>query len=110
MNPTTRLSLITSVAASNNQLPNQANLAPQFELTGVSYYPSADINSYLNFRDYLGILALNGAPAPGLTYQLAYAAHYISQSFEPDNVGELLYQGVASTAFHSDLDNTWKAT
>ena len=49
---------------------------------------------------------MNGAPAPGLTYQLAYAAHYISQSFEPDNVGELLYQGVASTAFHSDLDNT----
>ena len=106
LNPTTRLSLITSVAASDNQLPNRANLTPQFELTGVSYYPSADINSYLDFRDYLGILALNGAPAPGLTYQLAYAAHYISQNFEPDNVGELLYQGVASTAFHSDLDNT----
>ena len=106
LNPTTRLSLITSAAASNNQLPNQANLTPRFRLTGVSYYPSADINSYLNFRDYLGILALNGAPAPGLSYQLAYAAHYISQSFEPDNVGELLYQGVASTAFHSDLDNT----
>ena len=49
---------------------------------------------------------MNGAPAPDLTYQLAYAAHYISQNFEPDNVGELLYQGVASTAFHSDLDNT----
>ena len=106
LNPTTRLSLITSVAASDNQLPNQANLTPQFQLTGVSYYPSADINSYLDFRDYLGILALNGAPAPDLTYQLAYAAHYISQSFEPDDVGELLYQGVASTAFHSDLDNT----
>ncbi len=79
---------------------------PQFQLTGVGNYPSADINSYLNFRDYLGILALNGAPAPGLSYQLAYSAHYISQAYEPDNVGELLYQGVASTAFHSDLDNT----
>ncbi len=106
LNPTTRLSLITSMAASNNQLPNQANLVPQFKLDGVTNYPSANINSYLNFRDYLGIFALNGTPAPGLTYQLAYAAHYISQSFEPDNVGELLYQGVASTAFHSDLDNT----
>jgi hypothetical protein len=106
LNPTTRLSLITSVAASDNQLPNQPNLIPPFQLAGVSNYPSADINSYLNFRDYLGILALNGAPAPDLSYQLAYAAHYISQSFEPDDVGELLYQGVASTAFHSDLDNT----
>lgn len=106
LNSTTRLSLITSAAASNNQLPNQANLTPPFMLAGVSNYPSADINSYLNFRDYLGILALNGALASGLTYQLAYSSHYISQAYEPDNIGELLYQGVASTAFHSDLDNT----
>src|SRR5271154_5487375 len=106
LDSTTRLSLITSVAASNNQLPNQANLPPEFELTGVGNFPSADINSFLNFRDYLGILSLNGAPAPGLTYQLAYATHYISQKFEPDQFGELIYQGVASTAFHSDFDNT----
>src|ERR1700678_2994121 len=106
LNPTTKLSLITSVAASNNELPNQANLTPLYKLVGTGNYPSADINSYLNFRDYLGILALNGAPAPGLSYQLAYAAHYISQAYTPDNVGELIYQGVASTAFHSDLDNT----
>src|SRR5208283_884058 len=109
VNPTTRLSLTTSVSASNNELPNQNNLTPEFELKGVTNYPSADINSYLDFRDYLGILALNGAPAPNLTYQLAYATHYISQSFEPDNVGELLYQGIASTAFHSDFDNTLQA-
>jgi hypothetical protein len=106
LNPTTRLSLITSVAASDNQLPNQANLAPQFMLAGAGPEPSADINSYLNFRDYLGILAINGAPTSALTYQLAYSSHYISQDFQPDKVGELLYQGVASTAFHSDLDNT----
>ena len=106
LNPTTRVSVITSFAASVNQLPNQAGLLPEFQLTGATIKPSADINSYLNFRDDLGIVALNGAPAPGFTYQVAYAAHYISQSFEPDNVGELLYQGVASTAFHSDLDNT----
>src|SRR5277367_609883 len=109
INPTTRLSLTTSVSASNNELPNQNNLTPEFELKGVTNYPSADINSYLDFRDYLGMLALNGAPAPNLTYQLAYATHYISQSFEPDNVGELLYQGIASTAFHSDFDNTLQA-
>src|SRR5208282_251361 len=106
VNPTARLSLITSVAASNNELPNQNNLTPEFMLTGAGNYPSADINSFLDFRDYLGIFALNGAPTPGFTYQLAYSAHYISQAYNPDNVGELLYQGVASTAFHSDLDNT----
>jgi hypothetical protein len=109
LSSTTRLSLITSAAASENQLPNQPDLTPAFVLPGVNYYPSAGIDSYLNFHDYLGILALNGAPTPGLSYQFAYSAHYISQKYEPDNTGELIYQGVASTAFHSDVDNTLEA-
>src|SRR6204780_3667637 len=61
--PTTRLSLITSMAASDNQLPNQADLAPEYCLAGIrpcsprpaspsfNPYPSSHINSYLNFRD-----------------------------------------------------------
>src|SRR5580658_1139076 len=96
LNPTTRLSLVTSVSASDNQLPNQPGLPTAFILTGAPYIPSSDINSYLDFRDYLGMLALNGSPTPNLTYQLAYSAHYISQDFQPDNVGELVYQGIAS--------------
>ncbi|HXW84297.1 MAG TPA: TonB-dependent receptor, partial [Candidatus Binataceae bacterium] len=105
LSPTTRLSLITSIAASDNQLPNQPNLTP-LTGTGLPFEPSADINSYLNFRDYLGMLGFESSPTPDLTYRLGYSAHYISQKFEPDNLGELLYQGVASTAFHSDVDNT----
>jgi outer membrane receptor protein involved in Fe transport len=106
LNPTTRISLVTSVSVSDNQLPNQPDLPTEFKLTGALLIPSSHINSYLDFRDYLGMLALNGSPTSDLTYQLAYSAHYISQDFQPDNVAELLYQGVASTAFHSDLDDT----
>ncbi len=102
----TRLSLIVSVAASDNQLPNVANLAPQFTLANATVIPSSQINSYLNFRDYLGVLSLSGSPAQNLSYQVSYAMHSISERFEPDDVGELLYQGVASTASHKDFDNT----
>jgi outer membrane receptor for ferrienterochelin and colicin len=101
-----RVSLVLSAAASNNQLPNVPGLAPEFTLAGVSNYQSANINSYLNFRDYLGILAFNGSTDSGLTYELAYSSHFISQSFRPDNAGELIFQGVASTATHYDIDNT----
>jgi hypothetical protein len=106
LNPSTRLSLLLSAAASDNQLPNQAGLAPQFVLAGVADFPSAKINSYLNFRDYLAIVALNGSVGSDVTYQLAYSAHFISEAFKPDNDGELIYQGVASTATHQDLDHT----
>jgi outer membrane receptor protein involved in Fe transport len=102
----TKLSVIYSTSASNNQLPNVPALTPQFTLAGVNNADSAAINSYLNFRDDLGIVMLKSTPSADLTYQIAYAAHSISQDFKPDNAGELIFQGVASTASHSDLDNT----
>jgi TonB dependent receptor/TonB-dependent Receptor Plug Domain len=102
----TKLSLILSVADSDNQLPNVPGLAPQFALAGAAVIPSSAINSYLNFRDYLGIVSLSGAPTDAFSYELSYAMHSISQMYEPDTVGELLYQGVASQASHKDFDNT----
>jgi hypothetical protein len=102
----TKLSLILSAAASNNQLPNVPNLTPEFALANVEPFNSANINSYLNFRDYLAILSLKSAPTPDFAYQISYSIHSISQQFRPDNAGELIYQGVASTASHVDFDNT----
>jgi hypothetical protein len=106
LDDTTKLSLILSASASDNQLPNVPNLTPAYSLAGVSNYPSRNIDSYLNFRDYLAILSLKSSPGPDLAYQLAYAFHSITEDFKPDNTGELIYQGVASRASHQDLDNT----
>ena len=61
INDNTKISLTLSTAASDNQLPNVPSLTPEFNLAGVNNYPSADINSYLNFRDYLAILQLQGS-------------------------------------------------
>ena len=88
LNGTTELSVTLSAAASNNQLPNVPNLAPQFTLNGVSDFNSGAINSYLNFRDYLGMVSLSGTPDSNLRYQISYAAHSISQRFKPDDAGE----------------------
>ncbi len=103
----TRLSLMLSAAASTNQLPNVPGLPPQYTLAGIqSPPPSAAINSDLDFNDYLAVLAIDDSPLPHLSYQLAYTEHAISQRFVPDPVGELVYQGVASTASHVDHDHT----
>jgi outer membrane cobalamin receptor len=106
LDATTRLKLILSTAVNDNQLPNVPGLAPQFALANAPAISSAQINSYLNFRDYLGILSLSGAPSPALSYQIAYTLHSIAELYQPDNAGELLYQGVASQATHQDLDHT----
>lgn len=106
LSETTKLSLILSGSASDNQLPNQAGLTPPFVVAGVTPPPSADIDSRLNFRDALVVLALNSQPTATFSWQLAYAFHSIRQVFEPDVIGELAYQGVASHAVHQDTDNT----
>jgi hypothetical protein len=106
LDPGTKLSVFTSAAASDNQLPNVPNLAPAFNLAGVSGFQSANINSYLDFRDYLVSVALSGSLSQNVSYQVAYSVHSITQSFEPDDAGELIFQGVASTATHDDTDNT----
>jgi hypothetical protein len=107
LSPTQTLSLILSGATSSNELPNVPDLPPQYQLTGVPVPPnSALIDSWLNFSDALAVLALSGALADDVSYQLAYSQHVISQRFSPDPVGELIYQGVASTATHVDHDYT----
>jgi hypothetical protein len=103
----TKLSLLLAVTNSDNDLPNAPGLAPEFNLAGLANVPSsADINSRLNFRDYLAMASIKSSLESGVDVQLGYTAHFISQVFNPDPVGELVYQGVASQASHEDRDNT----
>jgi hypothetical protein len=101
-----KLSVMFSVSDSNNQLPNAPDLPPQFTLANAPVIPSSRINSYLDFRDYLGILSFSNAPSDRLSYQVSYAVHSIEELYKPDDAGELIYQGVATTASHKDFDNT----
>jgi hypothetical protein len=109
LSPRATLGVVLSSAASNNELPNVPDLPPQYTLAGVTPSNSSAIDSHLNFRDYLGMVTLRGTPTDALSYHLTYAFHSITQDFRPDDAGELIYQGVASTASHADLDNTLQA-
>jgi outer membrane cobalamin receptor len=106
LSDTAKLSLTLSTSASNNQLPNVPDMPQQFTLAGYNAPNSSDINSGLNMRDYLGILALNVTPSKELSYQIAVVSHSISQAFYPDNNADLVYQGVSPSVTRSDLDFT----
>jgi outer membrane receptor protein involved in Fe transport len=106
--PTAKLSLISGMTLAFNQFPNQPNQTPQYQLDHVNpaSYPSSAINSGLNQQDYFGVLALNGTWGSDWGYQLAYSVHYNAQTFYPDPIGDLIYQGVASNVLTSDLSNS----
>ena len=108
LGPATKLSLIAGMTIGFNQFPDQPNLAPQYSLDHVdpASHPSSTINSGLNQQDYYGVFALNGAVGPKWDYQIAYSAHYNQLTFYSDRIGDLIYQGIASNVFTSDLSNT----
>jgi outer membrane receptor protein involved in Fe transport len=117
LNPFNKLSLITGVSVNNSEIPNTPNLPPLFNLKGISNcafptvcapinYPSTAINESLNQDYYFGILALSGVFGPEINYQVAYTGAYSTIQFNPDPFGDLVYQGVASQSFRSELDNT----
>lgn len=116
LSSSTQLSLTTGVSVNNSELPTSPGLIPLYGLVGVNplpdvglartAYPSTKIAESLNQDYYFGILALHGVVGPAIDYQVAYTGAYSYLKFNPDAIGDLIYQGVASTASHSELDNT----
>ena len=80
----------------------------KFPLSGVNPadFPSEDIDSTLDQQDYYGVLALNGALGSNADYQLAYTVHYNRENFKPDDISDLIYQGIAPKVFDSDSSNS----
>ena len=108
LNPSTKLSFIGGWTVAGNEFPNRPDLPPLYKLQGVNpaTYPSAAIDSSVDQQDYYGVLALNGAAGERIGYQLAYAIHYNTETFNPDPIGDLIYQGISPQVFNSDLANT----
>ena len=104
--PSPRSRVIARRTESSAAVTRASGLPPEFSLAGAGPLDSSAINSSLDFRDYLAMLSLKGEIAANLSYQISYAIHSISQDFRPDDAGELIFQGVASTASHRDFDNT----
>ncbi len=101
----TKLSLISGMTVAGTQFPDRPGPMPLYQLEGVNPagYPSTAIDSSLDQQDYYAVLALNRAVGADLDYQAAYSVHYNTQTFHPDPIGDLIYQGVASRVFDSDL-------
>jgi hypothetical protein len=105
LSSTADVNFLFSASPSTNQLPNVVGLTPAYSLANAPVEASADINSYINFKDYLAILSLSSSPSAQLSFHLSYTAHEIEELYLPDDVGELEYQGLATRASHKDMDN-----
>ncbi len=106
LNPTTRLSLITGAAINHFQIPANPGQPPVFALAGVpESYPSAKVRENQFEQNYFAMLALQGTIGPNFDYQIAPFTRYSTVTFNPDHVGDLIFNGAASRVFRSDWGN-----
>jgi len=105
LNSATRLSLITGTAINHFQIAANPNQPQVFPLAGVPVYPSAKVRENQFEQNYFNVLALQGTVGEDFDYQIAPFSRYSTVTFNPDHVGDLIYNGAASRVFRSDWGN-----
>jgi outer membrane receptor protein involved in Fe transport len=99
-----RLSFITGTAVGNYQIPNVAGMAPSFTVPGVSSFDSSQINEHQFEQSYYNVAAFQQTVG-NVDYQISAFSRYSSLNFIPDPIGDLVFNGVASTVSRSSFLN-----
>lgn len=108
INDDTRLSLLFGVANNRFQIPNNPGQAPQFGYLDTVDFNSADLNERQSEQTRFGVLALQGKVG-STDYQVSVGQRYSSLDYMPDQIGELMFNGVASAINRSNRASTLQA-
>ncbi|WP_128597546.1 TonB-dependent receptor [Paraburkholderia kirstenboschensis] len=105
INPLTRVSVAFGTASNQFQIPNTPGQPTQFTLNGQPSFDSAALNETQSELNNFATVALQGTNGDKLDYQVAYFTRYTRTQFNPDPIGDLLFNGVASQDFRSNWAN-----
>jgi outer membrane receptor protein involved in Fe transport len=100
----TKLSFITGTSVANYQIPNNPGQPPQFEAFGISNFDSAKLNENQVERSYYNVVALTHAGGD-MDTQLSFFSRYSELHFVPNEVGDLVFNGVSSDIHRSSFVN-----
>ncbi len=92
----TKLSLILATAQNHFQIPNNPNQTPEYNLTGVDNFSSSEINEKQRESNQYAILSLQGVSDTEIDYQFSAFTRLSTLDFRADNIGDLIFNGVAS--------------
>ncbi len=104
IDPTTRVSAIFGTSRSEFQIPNSPGQSPGLGLTvnGVTDFNSATLNENQREITHYGILSLQ-KKIDDIDFQLSTFSRYSSAYFSPDPLGDLLFNGIAQTAYRRSI-------
>ena len=96
VNPDTRLSLLLGSSYGFFQIPNQVGIPTAFQVNGQTFFDSSKLDSTQREDNQFAALSLQQS-FDKFDYQLTAFGRYSAVHFKPDQLGELLFNGSAST-------------
>jgi outer membrane receptor for ferrienterochelin and colicins len=104
LDPNNRLSVIIGLSDADFQIPNLHGEQPALGLTvnGQNTYPSNFLNENQREVTQFGILSLQHSDGP-LTVQSSFIARNSTLGFNPDPLGDLLFNGISQQAYKQDV-------
>jgi outer membrane receptor protein involved in Fe transport len=100
-NPTTRATFLFGTADNRFQIPNNPYQSPNFIYGDISDFDSANLDERQREITRFGIFSLQ-SHSGDTDYQVSIGQRYTSVNFQPDPVGDLVFNGVASTVLRSN--------
>ena len=107
-NTTTRATFLFGSADNRFQIPDNPGQQPAYTYDDISDFDSSKLNENQRETTRFGIFSLQGH-AGDTDYQVSLGQRYTSVDFRPDPIGDLVFNGVASTVGRSNRANTLQA-
>jgi len=105
LNDATRLSFMFGVSNNRFEIPNNPDQDPVYQLNGVTDFDSRDLDERQKEQTRFGVFSLQGMLGE-TNYQLSVGQRYTSVNYQPDPIGDLVFNGVAGTIDRSNRANT----
>jgi len=91
-----RVSLMLGTAQSRFQIPNVPGESPAFSLAGATPRDSINLDAHQRERNNFQVLSFQSSFGDGTDYQVSLFNRSSSVRYQPDPVGDLIYNGVAA--------------
>lgn len=108
LNDSARLGFMFGATNNRFQIPNNPDQQPVFRLGDISDFDSRNLDERQREQTRFGVLSLQGS-LDETNYQVSLGQRYTSVNYQPDPIGDLVFNGVAGTIDRSNRANTLQA-
>jgi outer membrane receptor protein involved in Fe transport len=108
INDSMRASVMFGSTDNRFEIPNNPDQDPAFSLNGIGAFDSRNLDERQRERTRFGIFSLQGAFGD-TDYQVSLGQRFTSVNYQPDPVGDLIFNGVAGTIGRSNRADTLQA-